>query len=244
MKDEERPLGEHLEELRSRIISSLAAIVLLAGAAYYFRIELLEFLLRASSEESLIYLHPTEAFLTYLKLAVITGLILSTPWLLYQAWKFIAPALLEKEARLFRLGFFLGGVLFYFGIGLAVTIGIPYSVRLLTDVGGDNLVSSFTVRNYITFSSLLSFASGLIFELPLLIYLMVRLGFVSPATLRNNRKYVIIIAFTTAAFITPTDFFSQAFMAIPLVLLYELSVALVGLVFGEEGPGDKVGSES
>ncbi|MFP4135549.1 MAG: twin-arginine translocase subunit TatC [Candidatus Acetothermia bacterium] len=233
MKDEERPLGEHLEELRSRIISSLVAIVLLAGAAYYFRTELLDFLLRASNEESLIYLHPTEAFLTYLKLAIITGLILSTPWLLYQAWKFILPALLENEARLFRLGFTLGGLLFYAGIALAVVIGIPYSLMFLASVGGESLASSFTVRNYITFASLLSFTTGLIFELPLLIYLVVRLGFVSPATLRKNRKYVIVVAFTTAAFITPTDFFSQAFMAIPMVVLYELSVLLVGLVFGE-----------
>lgn len=228
--------------MRSRIISSLTAIVLLAGAAYYFRTELLDFLLRASNQESLVYLHPTEAFLTYLKLAVITGLILSTPWLLYQAWKFILPALLEDEAKLFRLGFLFGGILFYIGIGLAVMIGIPYSVRLLAGVGGDNLVSSFTVRNYITFSSLLSFATGLIFELPLLIYLMVRLGFVSPATLRKNRKYVIVVAFTTAAFITPTDFFSQVFMAIPLVVLYELSVRLVGMVFEGEGDGDEKAS--
>jgi sec-independent protein translocase protein TatC len=233
MKDQERPLGEHLEELRSRVISSLGAIVLLAGAAYYFRTELLGLLLRASNEESLIYLHPTEAFLTYLKLAVITGIILSTPWLLYQMWKFIVPALLEDEARLFRFGFLLGGVLFYVGIGLAVLVGIPYTVRFLSGVGGENLVSSFTVRNYITFSSLLSFAMGLIFELPLLIYLMVRLGFVEVETLRANRKYVIIIAFTTAAFITPTDLFSQAFMAIPLIILYEVSIHAVGFLYRE-----------
>lgn len=109
MEDEERPLGEHLEELRRRIISSLSAIVLLAGAAYYFRTGLLGFLLRASNEDSLIYLHPTEAFLTYLKLAVITGLILSTPWLLYQVWKFILPGLLEQEEKSFKLAFSLGG---------------------------------------------------------------------------------------------------------------------------------------
>jgi len=234
MEDEERPLGEHLEELRSRIISSLGAIVLLAGGAYYFRTELLGLLLRASNEESLIYLHPTEAFLTYLKLAVITGIILSTPWILYQMWQFIFPALMENETRLFRLGFLLGGVLFYAGIALAVLVGIPYAVRFLSGVGGENLVSSFTVRNYITFSSLLSFAMGLIFELPLLIYLMVRLGFVQIETLRANRKYVVLIAFTTAAFITPTDLFSQAFMAIPLVILYEISLFFVGLLYGEK----------
>ena len=233
MKDQERPLGEHLEELRSRIIRSLTAIVFLGGIAYYFRIRLLDFLIRAAREESLRYLHPTEAFLTYLKLAVITGLILSTPWLLYQFWKFILPALLEDEKKWFRLGFLLGGVLFYAGIGLALLVGLPYTMRFLANVGGDNLISSFSVRNYITFTSLLSFATGLVFELPLLIYLVVKLGFVQPSTLRKNRRYVIVAAFTVAAFITPTDLFSQFFMAIPLVLLYEISLWSLNWLFPE-----------
>ncbi|MFW6104890.1 MAG: twin-arginine translocase subunit TatC, partial [Candidatus Bipolaricaulota bacterium] len=213
MKDEERPLGEHLEELRHRIISSLVVVIIFGGLAYFFRNGLLDFLLRASREESLIYLHPTEAFLTYLKLAVITGLILSTPWLLYQAWKFVLPALYKNEARLFKLGFLAGAFLFYLGVAFTVVIGLPYSVRFLSGVGGEHIVANFSVRNYITFATLLSFTMGLVFEVPLLIYLMVRLGFVKPSTLRKNRKYVVIIAFTTAAFITPTDIFSQVFMA-------------------------------
>ncbi|MCF7890888.1 twin-arginine translocase subunit TatC [Candidatus Bipolaricaulota bacterium] len=236
MKDEERPLGEHLEELRSRIISSLGAIVLLGGAAYYFRIRLLSFLIEAAREESLIYLHPTEAFLTYLKLAVITGLILSTPWLLYQFWKFILPALLEEEKKWFKLGFFLGGVLFYAGIGLALLVGLPYTMKFLANVGGESLVSSFSVRNYITFTSLLTFATGIVFELPLLIYLVVRLGFVKLSTLRKNRRFVIVGTFIVAAFITPTDLFSQAFMAVPLILLYEVTLLFVGFTIGEPEP--------
>ncbi len=233
MKDEEQPLGEHLEELRRRIISSLAAIVVLGGLAYYFRERLLSLLISAAGENALIYLHPTEAFLTYLKLAVITGLILSTPWILYQAWKYILPALYENEKRLFRLGFLVGGLLFYVGIALTIVFALPHTVRLLAGVGGERLVSNFSVRNYITFASLLSFVMGLVFELPLLIYLVVRLGFIKPSTLRENRKYVVVTAFTVAAFITPTDLFSQFFMAIPLVLLYELSVFFVGFRFGE-----------
>ncbi|MBS3766491.1 twin-arginine translocase subunit TatC, partial [Candidatus Bipolaricaulota bacterium] len=136
-----------------------------------------------------------------------------------------------------KLGFLAGGFLFYLGVASAVVIGLPYSVRFLAGVGGENVVANFSVRNYITFATLLSFTMGLVFEVPLLIYLMVRLGFVKPSTLRKNRKYVVIIAFTIAAFITPTDIFSQVFMAIPLVVLYELSVLFVDLVFGVEGSG-------
>lgn len=100
----------------------------------------------------------------------------------------------------------------------------------LGKIGGETLVSRFSVRNYITFVTLLSFAMGLVFELPLLVYLIVRLGFVEPKNLRKNRKYVVVGAFTLAAFITPTDFFSQALMAIPLTLLYWISVSVAGFI--------------
>jgi|SRR6056297_2234481 len=233
MKDQERPLGEHLEELRWRIINSLVVIVLLGAAAYYFRLRIVQFLLKASKEDQLIYLHPTEAFLTYLKLAVITGLILSTPWILYQAWRFIMPALLEHEERPFRLSFFFGGVLFYIGVGVALYFLLPFFVKLLTTIGEDYVVSRFSFRNYLTFTSLLAFSVGVVFELPLLIILLVKLGFVTPRSLRKHRKYAIVIAFVIGAFITPTDLFSQAFMAIPLIVLYEISLLAVSTFFKE-----------
>lgn len=229
MKDQERPLGEHLEELRWRIINSLVAIILFGSAAYYFRLRIVQFLLRASKEDQLIYLHPTEAFLTYLKLAVITGLILSTPWVLYQAWRFVLPALLEHEERPFRLSFLFGGLLFYIGVGVALYFALPFFIKLLASIGDASVISRFSFRNYLTFTSLLAFSVGVVFELPLLIILLVQLGFVTPSSLREYRKYAIVIAFVIAAFITPTDLFSQAFMAIPLVILYEVSVFLVSI---------------
>ncbi len=241
MKDKERPLGEHLEELRRRIISSLLVIVLLGAGAYFFRARLIKFLISASGNENLIYLHPTEAFLTYLKLAIITGLILSTPWILYQAWRFILPALLEDEEKPFRMSFFLGGALFYLGVAVSVLGALPFSLNLLSRVGGENLISTFSIRNYITFASLLTFSLGISFELPLLMILVVRLGFISPTTLRKNRKYAIVVSFLVAAFITPTDLLSQAFMAIPLVILYELSLFLVDLFFSGRVPDSKSG---
>ncbi|MFP3952955.1 MAG: twin-arginine translocase subunit TatC [Candidatus Acetothermia bacterium] len=233
MRDEERPLGEHLEELRRRIINSLAVIVLFGGIAYFFRFRLLKFLIRASGDQNLIYLHPTEAFLTYLKLAVITGLILATPWILYQAWRFILPALMENEEAPFRVSFVLGGAFFYLGVGVALGLALPFTVRLLSSVGGANVVSTFSIRNYVTFTSLLSFALGIAFELPLLMVLIVRIGLVKPSTLRRNRKYAIVVSFIVAAFITPTDLFSQAFMAIPLIILYEISLLAVSTFFQE-----------
>jgi len=233
-RDKELPLGEHLEELRRRIILSLIAIVIFGGVAYVFRGRLLNFLLGLSPARSMIYLHPTEAFLTYLKLAGISGIVLSTPWILYQVWRFIFPALLEKETRYLRVGFLAGGVAFYIGVGLALIYGVPLILTLLSRVGGASLEMRLSIRNYVSFVSLLCFSVGLVFEIPLIILLLVRAGIVSAETLRRNRKYAITIAFAVAAFLTPTDVFSQALMAVPLVLLYEFSVLLVR--YGKIGP--------
>lgn len=230
MEDRELPLGEHLEELRQRIIHSLYAIVGIGILAYVFRESVLGFLMRPYREESMIYIHPTEAFLTYLKLAGLTGLILSTPWVLYQIWKFVIPALYENEERYFRMGFIIGGGLFYVGVAAALLIGLPLSLDFLSGIGGESLDIQLSVRNYISFVSLLSFAVGLVFELPLLILILVKLNFTTPDELRRNRRFAILIAFVVAAFLTPTDAFSQAFMAIPLVLLFEFSVLFVRLV--------------
>lgn len=229
-EDKKLSLGEHLEELRKRVISSLVVIFAIGILAYVFRERVLSFLISLYQEGSLIYLHPTEAFLTYLKLAGLTGLILSTPWILFQAWKFIAPALLEHEERYFKYGFFFGGVLFYFGVALALLVGVPYSLRFLGAIGGESLSMEFSVRNYISFVSLLCFAMGLVFELPMIVFLMVKLNITTPSSLRKNRRFAILISFTVAAFLTPTDLFSQAFMAVPLILLYEISIWIVSLI--------------
>lgn len=228
MVEEKRlPLGEHLEELRVRIISSLAAIVIIAAIVYIFRGKVLNFLINFSEENSLIYIHPTEAFLTYLRLAVLSGLVLSTPWILYQVWRFILPALLEKEEKYLRLSFFIGGLLFYIGVGISIYFILPFSLNLLGEVGNEDLLMRLSVRNYISFVTLLAFSTGLVFEQPLFTFLLVELDFVSLNTLKKYRSYAILISFTVAAFLTPTDWFSQILMAVPLVILYELSILLI-----------------
>ncbi|MFP4588992.1 MAG: twin-arginine translocase subunit TatC [Candidatus Acetothermia bacterium] len=237
MQDKELTLSEHLEELRFRILYSLASVVSIAVLAYVARAKLLEFLMQPYLRRSLIYLHPTEAFLNYLKLAGLAGIVLSTPWIMYQAWRFVLPALMEKEVKYLRLGFLLGGILFYAGVAVALYLALPYSLDFLSNVGGQNLDIQLSVGNYISFVSLLSFAFGLVFELPLLIILMAKLGFATPASLRRNRSLAIVICFSVAAFLTPTDLFSQALMAIPLILLYEFSLLMVRLFF-RESPGE------
>lgn len=222
------PLEGHLEELRDRIISVLICIIAVAVTTYVFREKVLSFLVSFSREGSLIYIHPTEAFLTYLRVALLSGLLLSTPWILYQAWEFILPALVEREEKYFRFSFLLGGLLFYFGVGLALYLILPFSLKFLGEVAGKDLLMRLTVRNYISFIMLLSFSTGLVFELPLVVFLLIELDFVSLGFLRRNRSYVILISFTVAAFITPKDWFSQVIMAVPLIILYELSLAIIG----------------
>ncbi|PID74034.1 MAG: twin-arginine translocase subunit TatC [Desulfobacterales bacterium] len=223
------PFIAHLEELRDRLIRCFIAIFIGFLAAYGFREILFEILIRPlvqvmGQKDSLIFTGLPEAFFTYLKVAFIAGIFISSPVLLYQFWAFVAPGLYKKE-RLFLLPvvilstfFFAGGALFgYFLV-------FPYGFQFFLDFAGENIQAMPSMKEYLAFSSKLLLAFGLIFELPLVLTAMSRMGLVTPAFLRTNRKYAVLIFFIAAAIITPPDVVTQCFMALPLMLLYEISI--------------------
>ncbi len=185
-------------------------------------------------QSGLIFIHPTEAFFAYIKLAFFTGVLLGAPFILYQVWRYIVPALYEHEKRYFRSSVAFGTLLFFAGVAFAFIIVMPLGIRFLIRIGGPQLQAIFTIGNYISFSMILLLTFGLVFELPIVIYVLVKLGVVSQATLRAKRKYILIGAFGMAALLTPPDPFTQMVMAIPLLLLYELSIFLAR--FAERRP--------
>ncbi|HIC96661.1 TPA: twin-arginine translocase subunit TatC [Candidatus Bipolaricaulota bacterium] len=273
-EDRKMTIVEHLSELRLRLIYSLSAVLSLAVLAYFFRVEILEFLARPLGggyflprsqippllealrqffaeegagyftpeqveallasfrrllymQSGLIFIHPTEAFFAYLKLAFFTGLLLGAPFVLYQVWRYVAPALYQHEKRYFRSSVAFGTGLFFAGVAFAFFIVLPLGIRFLIRMGGPELQAIFTVGNYISFTMIFLIAFGLVFELPVVIYVLARLGIVSPASLRAKRKYILVGAFALAALITPSvDPFTQTATAVPLLLLYELSIFL------------------
>lgn len=229
--DEKRMrIWDHLAELRRRVIYSGIIVLILSLIAYFFRNQLMLFLVKPSKSESLIFIHPAEAFLSYLKMSFFVGLLTSAPFILYQIWKFLLPALRPIEQKGFRFGFLLGGVMFYSGSAFAFYIALPAALRFLIAVSGELLRPQFTVGNYVSFVTLFTFIMGLVFELPLVVLILVRLGIVSREFLRQRRRHVIVLCWIAAAILTPPDVITQAFMAIPLILLYELSLLLAAVM--------------
>lgn len=174
----------------------------------------------------------TESFWVNFKVAIVAGLFLVLPVVLYEVWAFIAPGLLPHERR-FALPFVVVSTLcFAIGATFALGVVIPLAVKFLAGYKTGNLLVQFTLGRYVDFVLKFTLAFGLVFELPLGLTLAARLGLVTPQFLARNRKYAILLAFVTAAILTPTpDAFNQLLMAGPLILLYEIGI-LAARVFG------------
>jgi sec-independent protein translocase protein TatC len=235
---------EHLEELRTRLIRSLLAISVGAAVGVYFSPRIFRLLMEpvlAALPEGSRKLHPTavmEKFTVYLKVGLYAGIFLATPVVLYQLWRFVAPALYNREKRYVTpfvvVGtiFFMGGALFcYFVI-------LPPALSYLIGVGGTDDASFveplLSMREQLSFVLALELAFGLIFELPLILTVLSMLGLVSARFLAEKRRYAILVNTILAAIITPTgDPLNLALMAVPMCLMYEVGI-LGARVFGKK----------
>lgn len=224
---EEMPLTAHLEELRRRIIISVIAIGAGFIVSYNFTEKVLSFIRRPIKAGNLVFLHPTEALWTHMKLALVMGIVLAFPVVAHQVWKFIEPGLLRKE-KTFALPFIVfSSLLFAVGGAFALLVVLPFAVGFLVSYRTENLTPMISVGNYVDFYLKFFLAFGLIFEMPLAITLLAKMGLVTHQFLARNRKYAILVNFIIAAILTPTpDIFNQALMAAPLIVLYEVSIHL------------------
>ncbi|MBW2177711.1 MAG: twin-arginine translocase subunit TatC, partial [Deltaproteobacteria bacterium] len=183
--------------------------------------------------ETLIYTNLPEAFFTFLKSALISGLMLASPVIIYQFWMFVAPGLYQKEKRMMipvvilSTLFFVGGSLFgYF-------IVFPFGFKFFLGFASETIRPLPSMKEYLSFSSKLLLAFGLVFELPLVLTFLAKLGIVSVEFLKKNRKYALLLFFAGAAILTPPDVVTQVMMALPMMLLYEVSI--VGAkIFGKK----------
>lgn len=225
----EMPFTAHLGELRGRLIRVLIAVAVGFGLCYAFSEQLLQLLWRPMGRE-LIFIAPTEAFFAHLKVAFLAGLVLAWPYICYQVWRFIAPGLYEHERR-YTLPFVVGATfMFLLGGAFVYFLILPYGMAFLLGYGGTFLLPMISVGAYVSFSMRLFLAFGAMFELPLVIVLLAKLGLVTPQMLSKNRKYVIVLCFLVAAILTPPDVFTQLLMAFPLLALFEISILLARLV--------------
>ena len=230
MNDSDKiPFTAHLEELRSRLIKCFIAISVGFVVAYGFKEKLFEILvypLKSVMHEGdkLIYTGLPEAFFTYLKVAFLAGMLLATPVLLYQFWMFVAPGLYEKEKRVMLPIVFLCSFFFIGGALFGYFIVFPWGFKFFLGFATETIRPMPSMKEYLSFAAKMLIAFGVVFELPLIITFMARLGLVSVAFLKKNRKYAVLLFFIGAAILTPPDVVTQIMMALPLMLLYEISI--------------------
>jgi sec-independent protein translocase protein TatC len=228
-ENEKLPFTIHLEELRWRMIYCFVT-VLLTFAALYAMSDFLFQIVRKPLGTDLVFLAPAEAFFVYLKLAFYFAIIVSVPMLLYQIWEFVAPGLLGMERRFTGLFVIFGTVFFAIGAAFCYFMVLPYGLQFLIGYGGEGLTPMISVGNYISFIFKLIIAFGIIFEMPIVIVFMTKLGFVTPQTLASGRPYLVVGSFVVASILTPPDVFTQVIMAIPIIILFEASL-IVSRVF-------------
>ncbi len=233
---EEVPLLDHLEELRWRLLRSLIALVvgMLIGFFLVTHFSVLPLLIRPIEPylngSKLKYLSPVDPFWITLKLALGVGLILAFPVIVYEIWAFVAPALRPAEKRAIVPALYFGLLLFLAGVSLAYFGVLPVALGFLTGFQTQSLEQNITIGPYLALVLKLMLGFGVVFETPVVMLILGSLGIVRSAMLRRSRPFAIVGIFVIAALLTPPDVFTQSLMAIPLLLLFELSIWLVRFV--------------
>jgi sec-independent protein translocase protein TatC len=236
-RDKELSLVQHLGELRDRLMFTAVALVATTAIAFFFATPLVRILIipvdctfipTYSCHEpptTLISLSPTENFTTYFRVALFAGIALAMPVILYEIYAYIDPALLPKERRFIRfmglpvIGLFIGGMLFCYFVLL------PNAIKFLINFGEENIKNQLRAADYISFVTIFILGMGLIFEVPVAIFALVKIHVITRAWLAKQRRYAVLVAFLIAAVITPTpDPFNQTLVAVPMYLLFELGL--------------------
>lgn len=240
MEESKMSFIEHLSELRRRLLWSLLAVFVCFIPAYYFSGQIFDFLMEPIRDNlpegsMLIFTMPAEGFMTYLKVAIFAAIAASVPFILYQAWKFIAPGLYKHEKQII-IPFILFGTLFFaFGVSFCYYVASPPAFRFLLNEYSSEYVKAFpSIREALSFFMALLLGFGIIFEFPLVIFVLARIGIVTSSWLRKQRKYAILVSAIVAAVLTPTtDAISFMFMFLPIIVFYELGI-LVAWLFGKK----------
>jgi sec-independent protein translocase protein TatC len=251
---------DHLEELRWLLVRSTSAVLIMAGITYFFSdfifdniifaptspnfftytffcdlshqlgfadsicITELPFIIQNTSMEGQVNM--------FIWTCITAGFILAFPFILWELWKFISPALYEKERKNVRVFIFIASILFFLGVLFGYYVIVPMSINFCATFSISKMVQNqFTIDSYISMIKTSVIASGLFFELPVIIYFLTKLGLVTPLFLRKYRKYSVVIVLLISAIVTPPDVVSQIIVAIPMLLIYEVSIFISVLVY-------------
>ena len=232
MKDDKKlPFKEHLREFRQRIIISLLTIGLFFILSYIFTKYIIELLLRPiisllPKGGGVIFLGPTEAFFIYIKVSIIFGIFISAPIIIWEIWAFVAPGLYEREKSHILPFLILMPLLFIIGVTTGYLFILPIILKFFIGFSNDFIKPLLSINEYLTFSAKFLAIIGIIFEIPIVSIFLAKIGIIDPIKLSKNRRYAILIIFIISAIITPPDIVSQIAVAIPFIIIYEISIIL------------------
>ena len=232
---------QHLEELRVRLIRSTVAVFVVFLACWTVADRIYDFLAQPiyaflpEGERQLVFLGVTDPFMIYVKVAALAAVFVSSPYVLWQVWGFIAPGLYRNERRLAGPFVISGSLLFVGGGAFAYYVAFPFAVEFLLGMG-EQMKATITVTRYLSFLMTVVLGLGFMFELPTVIFFLSRLGLVTPRFLLRHFRWAVIIIFVVAAVITPTpDVVNLCIFALPTILLYLVGIAVAAIF----GPGDR-----
>ncbi len=239
-KEGKSPFTEHLGELRDRLVRSFIAVGAGFAVAYFFKEKLFEILIAPlviamgeNGNAQMIFTGLPEAFFTYLKVSLLAGIIAATPVIFYEFWMFISPGLYRTEKKYIIPIVLLSVFFFILGSSFGYFIVFPYGFKFFLGFATQTIHAMPSMKEYLSFASKMLLAFGFVFELPLVLTFMARMGLVSVEFLKKNRKYALLLFFVGAALITPPDVVTQVMMALPLMILYEISI-IGARIFGKK----------
>ena len=221
-------LTAHLEELRSRIIKSLAAVVVGGCISYFFLDEITKFL--TAPVGKLYYMQPGEAFFTYLKIDIVTGFLIALPVIFFHVWQFFLPALTKNERAVLGILVPASVILFFTGLAFSFFFILPTALKFFMGFSTEDLQTMFSFQNYFDFVIMFVLPFGFVFELPLTIIVLGKLGILTSEFLGKYRRIVFFLSFIVGALVTSPDVFTQVAVAIPVMMLYEVGYLVVKYV--------------
>ncbi|MDP9499887.1 twin-arginine translocase subunit TatC [Bisgaard Taxon 45] len=227
--EDSQPLISHLMELRDRLLRAIIFVAVVFCALVYFANDIYHFVASPlidvlPSGASMIATNIATPFFTPIKLTAVVAVFLSVPYLLYQVWAFVAPALYQHEKRLIYPLLFSSTVLFYLGVAFAYYVVFPLVFGFLTKTAPAGVAIATDISSYLDFVLTIFLAFGVCFEVPVAIILLCWTGVTTPEDLKGKRPYIIVAAFIIGMLLTPPDIFSQTLLAIPMWLLFEVGV--------------------
>lgn len=219
-------MEEHLGELRRRIITSVLAMLVTTIISYNYAERIAADIIARAPGMDFIYISPAELMLSYIKIAVICGFVLASPIIISQIWLFISPGLEKKQQRYVRISVFMGVGFFIVGALFSYEMVLPIIFKFFASFQTPDIKATISVASYLDFITRIILSFGIVFELPIFMYILSKFGLVDYKFFAKNRKYTVLLVFIVAAVLTPPDVISQIMLALPMLVLYEVGIVL------------------